>query len=77
MHYSFGNIQTHEDIKITLGDHVVYQVNKFKYLVSIIQENCKVDGDINNIIQANWFKWRKTTEVICDHKVQNKLMGKF
>ena len=66
MHCSFGNTQIHEDIEITLGDHAIKQVDKFKYLRSIIQKDCEVDGDVNNRIQAHWFKWRKTTVVICD-----------
>ena len=36
MHCSFVNRQTHEDIEITQGDHVIQQVDKFKYLRSII-----------------------------------------
>ena len=34
-----------------------------------IQEDCEVDGDVNNRIQAGWFKWRKAFGVICDRKV--------
>ena len=59
MYCSFDNRQTHEDIEITLEDHIIQQVDKFKYLGSIIQEDCEVDGDVNNRIQAGWFKWRK------------------
>ena len=50
MYCSFGNRQTHEDIEITLGEHVIQQVDKFKYLGSIIQGDCEVDGDVNNRI---------------------------
>ena len=60
-----------------MGDHVIQQVDKFKYLGSIIQEVCEVDGNVNNRIQAGWFKWRKTSGVICDRKVQDKVKGKF
>ena len=74
---TFGNTQTHEDIEITLRDHVIKQVDKFKYLGSIVQDNCEVADDVNNRIQAGWFKWREATRVICDHKVQDKVKGKF
>ena len=77
MDCSFGNRRTHEDIKIKLRDHLIQQENKFKYLGSIIQEDCEVDGNVNNRIQAGWFKWRKDTGVICDRKVQDKVKGKF
>ena len=77
MHCSFGNRQTHEDIEITLGDRVIQQVDKFSYLGSIIQEDCEVDGDVNNRIQASWCKWRKPSGVICDCMVQDRVKGKF
>ena len=54
MYCSFGSRQNHEDIEIKLGEHVIHQVDKFKYLGSIIQEDCEVDGDVNNRIQAGW-----------------------
>ena len=60
-----------------MGDHVIQQVDKFKYLGSIIEEDCEVDGDVNNRIQAGWLKWRKASGVICDRKVQDKVKGKF
>ena len=44
---------------------------------SIVQEDCEVDDNVNNRIQASWFKWRKATGVICDRKVQDKVKGKF
>ena len=59
-----------------MGDHAIKQVEKFKYLRSIVQD-CEVDDDVNNRIQADWFKWRKATGVICDRKVQDKVKGKF
>ena len=32
---------------------------------------------MDNRIRADWFEWRKTTEVICDSKVQDKVKEKF
>ena len=52
-------------------------MDKFRYLRSIIQKDCEVDSDVNNRIQAGWVKWRKTTGIICDHKVKDKIKGKF
>ena len=74
---SFGNRQTHEDIETVLGEDVIRQVDKFKYLGSVIQEDCEVDGDINNRIQAGWCKWRKASGIICDRMVQTKVKGEF
>ena len=76
IHCSFDNCQTHEDIEITLGSHAIQQVDKFKYLELIIQDY-EVDGKINNRIQVGWFQWRNATGVICDHKVRDKVKGKF
>ena len=74
---SFDNRQTHEDIETVLGEDVIRQVDKFKYLGSVIQEDCEVDGDINNRIQAGWCKWRKASGIICDRMVQTKVKGEF
>ena len=52
-------------------------MDKFKYLGSIIQEDCEVDGDVNNRIQAGWCKWRKASGVICDRMVQTKVKGEL
>ena len=50
MYCSFGNTQTHEDIEITLGEHAIKRVDKFKYLGSIIQEDSEIDDDVNHRI---------------------------
>ena len=77
MQCSYSKRQTNEDIGIRLGNKTIQQMDKFKYLGSIIQEDCEVDDDVNNRIQTGWFKWRKVTGVICDRKVQDKVKRKF
>ena len=54
---SFGNRQTHQDIETVLGEHVIRQVDKFKYLGYIVQENYEVDDDVNDRMQTGWFNW--------------------
>ncbi|RDX71370.1 hypothetical protein CR513_49299, partial [Mucuna pruriens] len=36
-----------------------------------------INEDITHRIQMRLLKWRKTLEVICDHKVPTKLKDKF
>ena len=48
MHCSFGNRQTHEDLEITLVNQSIQEVDKFKYLRSIIQKDCEVDEMLTN-----------------------------
>ena len=77
MHCCFDDTQTHEATEIKLGSQTIQQVDKFRYLGSIIQKDCEVDSDVNNRIQAGWVKWRKTTGIICDRKVEDKIKEKF
>ena len=75
MHCCFDDTQTHEGTEIQLGNQTIQQVDKFRYLGSIIQKDCEVDSDVNNRIQAGWVKWRKATGIICDCKVEDKIKG--
>ncbi|KAH1189471.1 Cytochrome P450 704C1 [Glycine max] len=60
-----------------IGDHIIPQVTRFKYLGSVIQDDGEIEGDVNHCIQAGWMKWRKASGVLCDAKVPIKLKGKF
>ncbi|KAL5161290.1 LINE-1 retrotransposable element ORF2 protein [Glycine soja] len=63
--------------EVKIGDHIIPQVTRFKYLGSIIQDDGEIEGDGNHRIQAGWIKWRKASGVLCDAKVPIKLKGKF
>lgn len=77
MHCSFDKRQISNGIEVKLGDLVIPQVDKFRYLESITQKDCEIDRDINNWILVGWFKWKKAIGVMCDRKVQVKVKGKF
>ena len=62
---------------MTIGGEVVACTSGFKYLGSMIQSNGEIDGDVNNRIQAGWFKWRAATEVLCDKKFSRRLKDKL
>ena len=62
---------------MTIGGDVVASTKKFKYLVSVIQSNGEIDGDVTHRIQAGWLKWRAATGVLCDRKFSIRLKGKF
>ncbi|KAH1216587.1 hypothetical protein HKD37_13G036043 [Glycine soja] len=63
--------------EVKIGDHIIPQVTRFKYLGSVIQDDGEIEGDVNRRIQAGWMKWRKASGVLCDAKVPIKLKGKF
>ena len=77
MECKFSRRQNTPSIEVKVGDHIIPQVTKFKYLGSIIQNNGEIEGDVNHRIQAGWLKWRKASGVLCDKKVPLKLKGKF
>ena len=55
---------------VAVQGEVVKQVEKFKYLGSIIQADGGIDRDIANQTQASWGAWKRITGVMCDRKVQ-------
>ncbi|RZB55503.1 Villin-4 [Glycine soja] len=63
--------------EVKIGDHIIPQVARFKYLGSVIQDDGEIEGDVNHRIQAGWMKWRKASGVLCDAKVPIKPKGKF
>ena len=77
MHCNFANKQLWGDLDVKLGNQIIPQVTKFKYLRSIIWQDGEIDVNVNHKIQSKWCKWRKATEIICDRKIPHKVKGKF
>ncbi|XP_054787150.1 uncharacterized protein LOC129293296 [Prosopis cineraria] len=77
LYCKFGKGLSENNLEVKLGDQIIPQVEKFRYLGAIIQNDGEISGDISHRIQAGWFNWRKAKGVICDRKVPNKLKGKF
>ena len=49
------NRQFKDDLDVKLGDQIIPQVTKFKYLGSIIGQNDEID-DVNHRIRVRWCK---------------------
>ncbi|KAL5147204.1 Ribosomal protein L11 methyltransferase [Glycine soja] len=77
MECKFNKRRRVSNSEVKIGDHIIPQVTRFKYLGSVIQDDGEIDGDVNHRIQAGWMKWRKAWGVLCDAKVPIKLKGKF
>jgi hypothetical protein len=41
------------------------------------QRDGNIDEDISHGIKPGWIKWRQTSSVLCDKRIQWKLKGKF
>jgi len=41
---------------VKIGDHIIPQVTRFKYLGSIVQNDGEVKGHVNHRIQDGWLK---------------------
>jgi len=52
MQCNFSNRQEDFGSKVKLGEDVIPQVSKFKYLGSIIQDDGEIDEDVTHRIQA-------------------------
>ncbi|KAL5153826.1 LINE-1 retrotransposable element ORF2 protein [Glycine soja] len=77
MECKFNKRRRVSNSEVKVGDHIIPQVTRFKYLGSVIQDDGEIEGDVNHRIQAGWMKWRKASGVLCDAKVPIKLKGKF
>ncbi|RZC29082.1 Ribosome biogenesis protein WDR12-like [Glycine soja] len=77
MECKFNKRRRVSNSEVKIGDHIIPQVTRFKYLGSVIQDDGEIEGDVNHRIQAGWMKWRKASGVLCDAKVPIKLKGKF
>ncbi|KAL5166070.1 FHA domain-containing protein FHA2 [Glycine soja] len=77
MECKFNKRRRVSNSEVKIGDHIIPQVTRFKYLGSVIQDDGEIEGDVNHRIQAGWMKWRKASGVLCDAKVPIKLKEKF
>ncbi|KAH1228604.1 hypothetical protein GmHk_10G028576 [Glycine max] len=77
MECKFNKSRRVSNSEVKIGDHIIPQVTRFKYLGSVIQDDGEIEGDVNHRIQAGWMKWRKASGVLCDAKVPIKLKRKF
>lgn len=59
-----------------MGDQIT-QVTMFRCLGSHTQNDDEINENVAHRTQAEWFKWRKVTKMICDQKVSNNFKEKF
>ena len=77
MECKFSNRRGNSTLEVKVGDHIIPQVTRFKYLGSVVQNDGEIEADVNHRIQDGWLKWRRASGVLCDKKVPLKLKGKF
>ena len=77
MEFNFSGRRSRSTLEVKVGDHIIHQVTRFKYLRSIVQNDGEIEADVSHRIQAGWLKWRTASSVLCDKKVPLRLKGKF
>ena len=77
MECNFSKRRSGSTLEVKVGDHIIPQVTRFRYLGSIVQNDGEIEADVHHRIQAGWLKWRRASGVLCDKKVPLKLKGKF
>ena len=60
-----------------LGEDSVGEVERFKYLGSVVQKDGGFEEDVKNRIKCGWMKWREASGVLCDRRMPIRLKGKF
>jgi len=77
MECNFSKRRSGSTLEVKVGYHIIPQVTQFKYIWSIVQNDEKIEANVNHRIQVEWLKWRRASGVLCDKKVPLKLKGKF
>ncbi|KAH1262863.1 hypothetical protein GmHk_02G005393 [Glycine max] len=54
MECKFNKRRRVSNSEVKIGDHIIPQVTRFKYLGSVIQDDGEIEGDVNHRIQAGW-----------------------
>lgn len=49
----------------------------FSYLGSIISMDREIEEDVEHRIRTGWFKWRLSSQVLCDRCIPTRLKKKF
>ena len=74
--FDFGESDSARQV-MKMGDDEVGEVDKFKYLGSVVQNNGGNEEDVKNRIKCGWLKWREASGVLCDRRMPIRLKGKF
>ena len=53
---NFSDDEQDDGPDVTIGEDVIVNTNKFKYLGSVIQSNGAINGDVTHCIQGGWLK---------------------
>ncbi|KAG5614444.1 hypothetical protein H5410_014268 [Solanum commersonii] len=65
-------------VKVRIDTQAISNKRSFKYCGLIIQENEEIGNDCAHHIEAEWMRWRLTSDVLCDIKnMLSKLKDKF
>ena len=63
--------------EIKLSGDIVGEVERFKYLGSVVQNNGDFEEDMKHRVKCGWIKWREASGVLCDKRIPVWLKGKF
>jgi len=77
MECNISRRRSRSTLEVKVGDHIIHQVTRFKYLGSIVQNDGEIEADVSHRIQAGWLRWRRVSSVLCDKKAPLNLKGKF
>lgn len=53
------------------------EVNRFKYLRSVVQTNGGFENDVKNSIICRWMKWKEVIGILCDKRILLRIKGRF
>ncbi|CAD7083972.1 unnamed protein product [Hermetia illucens] len=69
----FLTTDPHETGAITVSSSDLSRTERFKYLGSTLSTNGELRYEIASRVNAAWMKWRFTTGVLCDRRINERL----
>ena len=67
----------HQVSEIHLQGEAVKRVKTFTSLGSTLVEDGELDTEVTNRVQIGWTNWKRVSGVLCDRKMNVKIMGKL
>ena len=77
MRCEFEELERERQMDLEIDMEVIEEVEKFKYLGSVVQRDGNLDAEITNRIQSGWNKWRKCSSILCDKRIPVRLKSRI